>query len=141
MESLPWYKEGLRFKCTECGKCCTGPAGFVWITVEEMISMAASLNITLEMFKRKYTRVRGNRYALVEKKSKGGKFECIFLKDKKCEVYKTRPSQCQTFPWWKENLTTEESWKLAAKDCEGINDQAPVVPYSQIVQFLQINQK
>lgn len=140
MSTLPWYKDGLRFKCTECGKCCTGASGFVWITEEEMSAMAHSLNISLELFKRKYTRRRNNRYALIEKKTQNQEFECVFLKDKKCQVYQNRPQQCRTFPWWQENLNTEESWKLAAQECEGIHDEAPLVPFSQIVQMLRSNE-
>lgn len=135
----PWYKEGLRFECTSCGKCCTGTQGYVWISEDEMAAMASSLNITLQQFKIKYIRRRHNRYALVEKKNQNGGYDCVFLKGNKCEVYRERPAQCRTFPWWKENLNTEESWKLAAAECEGINDQAPLVPYSQIVQLLRSN--
>lgn len=134
---LPWYKEGLRFKCTECGKCCTGVSGFVWVTPEEMKAMAAALNLSLDLFTKKYIRQRGNRYSLIERKQQNGDFDCVFLKDKKCEVYQARPVQCRTFPWWKENLNSEESWKLAAKDCEGIHAEAPLVPYSQIEQLLK----
>lgn len=134
-QDQPWYKDGLRFKCTECGKCCTGTPGFVWISEEEMEGMAAALNISVDLFKRRYTRQRDNRYALVEKKNKNDEYDCIFLKDKKCEVYQNRPQQCRTFPWWPENLNTEESWRLAAQECEGINDEAPLVPYEQIVQI------
>lgn len=141
MNDLPWYKDGLRFKCTECGKCCTGGPGFVWITEEEMEGMAASLKMSLERFKIEYIRTRDNRYSLIEKKRKNGGYDCVFLKDKKCLVYQNRPSQCRTYPWWNENLNTQESWKLAAKECEGINDGAPIVPYSQIVQLLRTNSK
>lgn len=137
MDALPWYKDGLRFKCTECGKCCTGPSGYVWVSEEEMSAMAQELSISVEVFKRKYTRVRDNRYALTERKTQAGDYDCVFLKDKKCEIYKARPTQCRTFPWWKENLNTEESWKLAAQECEGINDQAPLIPYSQIIMALE----
>ena len=136
----PWYKNGLRFQCTECGKCCTGLPGFVWISEEEMVAIATDLNISLDLFKRKYVRRRDNRYALVERKMPNNEYACIFLKDKKCQVYKSRPQQCRTFPWWQENLNTEESWKLAADECEGINDEAPLVPYSQIVQLLRRNE-
>lgn len=139
--SLPWYKDGLRFKCTECGKCCTGTSGFVWVSEEEMVAMAATLNLSLDLFKRKYIRRRENRYALVEKKAGNGDFDCIFLKDKKCQVYQSRPLQCRTYPWWPENLSKEESWKRTAQECEGINDEAPLIPYSQIVQLFQSNEK
>ncbi|HXF29403.1 MAG TPA: YkgJ family cysteine cluster protein [Chlamydiales bacterium] len=129
----PWYKKGLNFKCTECGQCCTGGPGFVWVTEEEIAAMADLLQISVKDFKIKYVRKRGKRQSLNERKSDN--FACVFLKDKKCLVYKARPEQCRTFPWWKENLESEESWKLAASTCEGIHNEAPVVPYSQIVQF------
>ncbi len=132
-QSLPWYKDGLRFQCTECGKCCTGSSSFVWVDEEEIAAMADFLHISVAAFKIKYIRRRDNRYALVEKKSQNN--ACIFLKDKKCLVYKARPKQCSTFPWWNELLKSEESWRFAAQSCEGINDSAPLVPYSQIVQL------
>ncbi len=126
----PWYKEGLRFGCTECGKCCTGAPGFVWISEDEIAAMANNLDISPKLFKLKYTRKRENRYALTEKKSQNN--SCVFLEGNKCVVYKSRPLQCRTFPWWKENLNTRESWENAAKDCEGISENAPLIPYSQI---------
>jgi len=93
--------------------------------------MAATLNLTEQQFKIKFVRNRGNRLALVEKKHPNG-FACVFLKGNSCEIYEARPKQCRTFPWWPENLTTEESWKLAAKDCEGINEDAPLINFYQI---------
>ncbi len=132
ISSLPWYKDGLRFGCTECGKCCTGGPGFVWVTQEELEGLAKLLNISSEMFKRRYVRIRSNRMCLVEKKNN----DCIFLEGKRCQVYQARPKQCRTFPWWEENLASEESWKSAAKDCEGINESSPLVPLSEIVQLL-----
>ena len=129
-QPLPWYKDGLKFKCTGCGQCCTGAPGMVWVTEEEMLNMAQLLNISIEKFKRTYTRQRDNRYALVEKKSHGN--SCVFLKENKCQVYQARPSQCRTFPWWKENLNTRESWAIAAMSCEGINDEAPLISLDEI---------
>lgn len=137
--SLPWYKEGLRFQCTECGKCCSGSPGYVWVTEPEMESIAQILKISLEAFKKKYVRQKYNRYALVEKQSINNDYDCVFLKDKKCMIYQARPKQCRTFPWWKENLRAEESWKLAAQNCEGIQDSAPVVPFEEIDKQLQLN--
>lgn len=136
---LPWYKDGLRFQCTECGKCCTGSPGYVWVNEKDIAGMAEFLKISIELFKRKYLRLRHQRYALVEKKSQNN--ACIFLEGKKCMVYKARPIQCRTFPWWDENLNNEESWKLAGLNCEGINDQAPLVPYAKIEEQLHINRQ
>jgi Fe-S-cluster containining protein len=126
----PWYKNGLRFQCTGCGKCCTGSPGYVWVTKEEMLSIAEFLDISIDLFVRKYVRQKDNRYSLIEKRHEN--FDCIFLKEKKCLIYEVRPLQCRTFPWWKNNLQSEESWKNAAQSCEGINNKAPIVPYDTI---------
>jgi len=44
----PWYQDGLRFKCTGCGQCCTGSPGYVWVSPEEAEAMAKHLKIPLE---------------------------------------------------------------------------------------------
>ncbi len=137
--NLPWYKDGLAFQCTQCGQCCTGQPGYVWVTEEEMDAMAKVLNISLDLFKRKYIRQLDNRYALTERKALNNDYDCVFLKDKKCQVYQARPIQCRTYPWWNENLNSKQSWDLAAKECEGINEESPLVPYEQIIQILSTN--
>lgn len=125
-----WYKDGLRFKCTECGKCCTGKPGYVWISEEEIKQMAEHLNISIDLFKRKYTRLVHNQYSLIEKKRQD--YDCVFLEGKRCTIYQARPKQCRAFPWWVENLESKEAWEEAAKDCEGINPEAPLVPFEEI---------
>jgi Fe-S-cluster containining protein len=136
---LPWYKEGLRFECSGCGKCCTGASGFVWVTEPEMQAIADVLQIPLDLFKRKYTRQKNNAYSLIEKKALNGDFDCVFLKDNKCQVYQARPTQCKTFPWWPQNLNSEESWKGVAQECEGIHDKAPIIPLAHIEEQKQLN--
>lgn len=34
-----WYKDGVRFKCTECGKCCK-TRGDVWLNPDEVAQAA-----------------------------------------------------------------------------------------------------
>lgn len=133
--SMPWFKEGLRFKCTECGKCCTGGPGYVWVTETEADKIAELLGLSVEDFKKQYLRVVDGRWSLIEKE--GPDYDCIFLKEKKCVIYPVRPKQCRTFPWWKGVLSSEENWKSTANYCEGINEEAPIVPYTQIIQFLK----
>lgn len=120
----PWYSEGLRFKCTECGQCCTGAPGYAWVNEAEIQTIADYLKLSVKDFSKRYLRYVNGRYALVEKKN----YDCIFLKDKKCMVYPVRPTQCRTFPWWVQNLNSKEDWDEAAKYCEGINNEAPIVP-------------
>lgn len=130
----PWYKNGLRFGCTECGQCCTGAPGYVWITDDEIIEMAAALNIPVEEFVEKYTRLVNGEISLKEHPKT---YDCVFLRDKKCLLYKSRPKQCRTFPFWPENISTKEAWDETAQRCEGIHDDAPIIPLSTILKNLE----
>lgn len=130
---MSWYKEGLRFKCTGCGKCCTGAPGYVWITEEEIMIMAEFLKTTVDIFKKTYVRKVGARLSLNEKAN----YDCIFLKDKKCQIYEARPKQCRTFPWWQQNLESAETWKRTSLECEGINDSAPLFTQNQIAELFK----
>lgn len=114
----PWFREGLRFKCTECGQCCTGAPGYVWLTEAEAGAIAEELGISIENFFKKYVRKVGNKLSLIEDSKT---YDCVFLKDKKCQVYSVRPKQCRTFPWWSANLTSQQAWDRAGEYCEGIN--------------------
>ncbi|MBA2728180.1 MAG: YkgJ family cysteine cluster protein [Parachlamydiaceae bacterium] len=129
-EEKPWYSKGLRFKCTGCGECCTGAPGYVWVSKEEIIAMAELLQLSVDKFSKKYIRQVGGRHSLIEDPKT---FDCVFLKDKKCTIYRVRPKQCQTFPWWVQNLRSEEDWQKASAYCEGINHpDASIVPCETI---------
>lgn len=122
-EKKPWYQEGLQFKCTGCGKCCTGAPGAVWLKSKEIDTISAYLKISKEEFLKRYTRVIDGRISLIEKE----RFDCIFLEGKFCSVYPVRPVQCQTFPFWPSLLESKENWDSAKSSCEGISHQAPVI--------------
>lgn len=132
-DNKPWYSKGLNFKCTECGQCCTGAPGYIWVTEQEISAIANYLQLTVNEFSRRYLRKVNNRFSLTERSRT---YDCIFLKDKKCQVYPVRPIQCQTFPWWPENLHSEEAWSETASLCEGINREAPVVSINKIEEQL-----
>lgn len=132
-----WFKEGLRFKCTGCGKCCTGAPGFVWVDDTEIEAIAAHLDSSKETFSKEYTRQVDNRTSLIERAGKSG-FDCVFLKGKQCEIYPVRPKQCRTFPWWLHNVASEQAWRETAQECEGIDHpDAPLIPMEAILQQLQ----
>ncbi|MCP5506093.1 MAG: metallophosphoesterase [Chlamydiales bacterium] len=128
--SKPWYGEGLRFKCTGCGKCCTGK-GYVWLEGEDVTNLAKELDLSEEDFLKQYTRQVGFDLALLDDPHSD---DCIFLENQKlCKVYKNRPKQCQTFPWWPHNLESVSDWEEAKKHCEGIeHPDAPVIPLWEI---------
>lgn len=125
----PWYSEGLHFKCTGCGKCCTGFPGYVWVDEEEIEKMAKHLDLTIDEFAKKYLRQIGDRISL---KEYAPTYDCVFFKNKQCTVYQVRPTQCRTYPFWNKNLTSPEIWEQVASDCEGIRDHHPKVSIENI---------
>ncbi|MCC6579177.1 MAG: YkgJ family cysteine cluster protein [Phycisphaeraceae bacterium] len=122
----PWYAQGLHFTCTQCGNCCTGPAGYVWFTDAEAHAIAKHLGITLQQFIRRHTRRHGRRQSLTERKTPAGEYDCVFLVTdpdtgrRTCSIYPVRPQQCRTWPFWPENLETEADWLHAAIRCPGM---------------------
>ncbi len=133
-----WYKDGLRFSCSQCGNCCTGGPGAVWYTADEGRAMAVALGLTDEEFTAKYTRAIADRRSLNESETPHG-FDCVFLDRTSqpgralCGVYTARPAQCRTWPFWPENLTTPKAWKAAKSKtpCHGM-DNGTLYPIEQI---------
>ena len=66
MTAKPWYHEGLRFRCLECGRCCTGEPGYVWVTAAEIALLAAALQMEASAFEDAFVRTVGKRRSLVE---------------------------------------------------------------------------
>jgi Fe-S-cluster containining protein len=116
-----WYCAGLSFECQQCGGCCGGFPGYVWVSPEEAQALADALGIRLDTFEEEYTVKVGKRRSLCEK----DKYDCIFLsRDGKatgCDVYPLRPVQCRTWPFWHSNLRSPEEWADRQTRCPGIN--------------------
>ena len=125
----PWYRQGLRFQCTRCGQCCTGPGGAVWVSREEEEALAAALGLDQETLRARYLKRLFGRNRLRERDESG---DCIFLEDGRCRVYAQRPAQCQSYPWWPALLESPERWQEEARRCEGISDEAPLIPLETI---------
>jgi Fe-S-cluster containining protein len=119
-KKLPlWIEEkGLQFKCTECGACCTGAPGYVWITKEDIQRLSKHLQIEEKELKEKYCRLVNGKYSLKEDLKT---FDCIFLKNNKCSLYNARPKQCRTYPFWNEVIKNKKSWDEEVNFCPGIN--------------------
>lgn len=133
----PWYANGLHFECTGCGGCCTGSPGYVWVNDEEIKAIADHLKISLGDFSRRYLRLVKGNFSLLEHQKT---YDCIFLKDKRCQIYPVRPTQCRTFPWWPRNLESRETWIEVARHCEGIHHNAPLVDRKIIEEQQSIQQ-
>jgi Fe-S-cluster containining protein len=130
-EEKPWYHKGLHFKCTGCGKCCSGSPGYVFLTEEDIARFTKHLNITTEVFTKRYTKFFHGRLSLRDDTPNYG---CIFLKEGKyCGAYEARPSQCRNYPFWPMNLSSEQQWEEEAQRCEGINHpDAPLISAKEI---------
>jgi Fe-S-cluster containining protein len=122
-DKTKWYVAGLHFECLGCGRCCSGPGeGYIWVTWPEIEIIANYLKMTMVQFRQKYLRRVGLRTTIIEHHTTK---DCIFLRDgaggKKCTIYSVRPSQCRSWPFWPNNLTSPGDWNNAAKKCPGIN--------------------
>ncbi|MDF1808302.1 MAG: YkgJ family cysteine cluster protein [Phycisphaerales bacterium] len=119
---------GLRFTCTQCGNCCTGPTGFVLFTDVEAKSMAKDVGVSLESFYEKYTRDTIVGRSLNEVHIDPYGFDCVFLtRDAEsgktgCSIYHSRPEQCRTWPFWRSNLIGKRAWREASEGCPGMDE-------------------
>ena len=117
MAGKPWYRQGLQFRCTQCGDCCTGAPGYVWVNKQEIEAMAQQLQLDVATFERKYVRQVGIRKSLVERANG----DCVLFDSntRRCRVYQARPRQCRTWPFWDSNLRTPEAWEETCQVCPG----------------------
>ncbi len=113
----PWYKDGLKFKCSGCGDCCTGEPGYVWVNQAEIKAMAEVMELEVDDFEDQYVRKIGVRRSL--KEFPNGDCVLFNTENRNCEVYSARPRQCRTWPFWDSNLKTPETWEQTCEECPG----------------------
>ncbi len=110
---------GLRFECTQCGKCCVtrGEYAHVYVNADEERTLAQFLGMSRSAFRREYTFVDEDGWRQLTFTKTG----CVFLSEAgQCTVYPARPVQCRTFPFWSE-LIREGEWTREARElCEGV---------------------
>ncbi len=116
-DEKPWYHEGLRFKCSQCGDCCTGAPGFVWVNKQEIAALAKRMKMDEAAFEEQYVMSVGIRRSLKELPNG----DCVLFdaKGRKCTVYEDRPRQCRTWPFWNSNLRSPEAWQETCEICPG----------------------
>jgi Fe-S-cluster containining protein len=122
MTGEPWYQDGLKFTCTQCGNCCTGGPGFTWVSEDEIARLAARLGVDDATFRKRYTKTvwRGGekRVSLLENK----RLDCVFFtREHGCSVYSDRPKQCRTWPFWERIVETPEDWHAEKRGCPGMD--------------------
>jgi Fe-S-cluster containining protein len=122
----PFYqRQALHFECTRCGVCCTGGADeYVFLEPDDVPVLAAELGLSLPGFRRRYL-MRTDEGDLVLRMRDDG--ACVLLAaDGTCRVYRGRPLQCRTYPFWPELVETAKAWQRESRRCEGIGQGARV---------------
>ncbi len=86
--------------------------------------MAAVLKLDVAEFEKRYVRqvaksIGGRCRSLIEFPNG----DCVFFhsESRTCQVYKARPRQCRTWPFWNSNLSSPGAWEQAAEHCPGCN--------------------
>ena len=134
-----FYDKGLRFECQMCSYCCSSEPGYVYLTEADLDAASKEMGVDRDTFISLYCRlVDFGMYYLVSLRERSD-YDCIFLTDKGCAIYKARPVQCRTYPFWKNVMESEESWKNEGKSCPGIG-KGNVIPNKEIERRLKENE-
>ena len=114
------YKNGIKFECQGSGNCCVSRKsyGYVYLSNIDLKRFAKNFNLSICDFKSRYCEITDGYIHLAEKNNYNG--NCIFLDDKKCSVYSSRPSQCRTWPFWNENMNAKIWNEDISINCPGI---------------------
>lgn len=113
-----WWKDGLKFACTACGRCCQNE-GEVWLDTDEFADLSTNLNEAPEAVLEKYTEKTMSGWVKLKNQiSDDPKIHdrCIFLgaDGKECSIYNSRPIQCRTYPFWPRLLSSPAEWDKEA---------------------------
>lgn len=98
------------YQCQRCANCCKWP-GEVVLTQDEVVQIADFLDLPIEEFTDRFTKLRANRQGLtlIEKPN----HECVFLEGINCAINEVKPEQCRGFP----NTWNFPGWRQV---CEAI---------------------
>ena len=130
------YQNGIRFECQSSGNCCVSrnSYGYVYLSDNDLKRFSKYFKISLKSFKDKYCQITDGFIHLVEKPEFKG--NCIFLKEKKCSVYISRPSQCRTWPFWNDNMNAKIWNEDISINCPGIG-KGKLIRKKEIDTFLK----
>tara|TARA_B100001964_G_C13921197_1_gene460286 strand:+ start:235 stop:684 length:450 start_codon:yes stop_codon:yes gene_type:complete len=133
------YENGIKFQCQGSSNCCIsrGSYGFVFLSKEDLLKLANFFKVSLFDFVKKYCHTT-DRFVHLKETRKNG--ECIFLfNNNKCGVYKHRPTQCRTWPFWSENMNVKMWNKDVVNFCPGIG-KGKLINKKKIEKFIKIDE-
>ena len=125
----PWYKDGLRFECNNCGDCCAQWKGYVWLTDDDIARLAAHFRLPVSEVTAKYTENSGTKHRTLLKKAVGG---CFFYNHSHgCTIQDAKPNQCSSYPFFRRTLESEDIWQADVRHCPGA-EQGAIIPAEEI---------
>jgi len=79
--------------------------------------MATEMDLEVEAFEDKFVRQVGRDKSLIERPDG----DCMLLdpKTRRCGVYKSRPIQCRTWPFWDSSVKKKKDWDETCEVCPG----------------------
>ena len=140
MDLCDSVSSGISFQCQQCGTCCSKDSeGYIFVYLVDVANISESLQISKEVFAKKYLAITKYEFTIWDENLENAgntktmetlvlNFEqdsdCIFLFSeegkKKCKIYKTRPIQCDLFPFWSIIMTSEKDFRRTIQYCEGL---------------------
>ena len=132
MSRKPFYADGLRFECTQCGNCCKihGRYAYVYLIEKDVAAMSTYLGLSEPDFLERYCEAQDG-WIVVRMDEPA----CPFLtEDNRCRIYPVRPKQCATWPFWEENLTPE-AWEGPVKECCPGIGKGELVPAEEVLRI------
>jgi len=114
-EQSYFFDAGLYFECLQCGACCTGTPGTIYVSDREIDAIRQFLAIPAACLIQDHLYAFRDSYSIREHADG----RCHFYEDG-CRIYPVRPHQCRTYPFWLSNLRSRKAWKKTAAQCPGI---------------------
>lgn len=148
-----FYQKGLAFSCTQCSACCRHDPGYVFLSYEDIRRIAEALDIAPGKVVDEYCFLvdLGSVTRLSLKETSQN--DCIFWREG-CVIYKGRPLQCRSYPFWPANIASAEAWNGLQAECPGVGtgkihsqseidewqrlrDQEPLIDAAALVEALE----
>jgi Fe-S-cluster containining protein len=127
-----WFSKGLQFTCTQCGNCCTGEPGFIFLDEAEADAIAERLGMDPVAFRRRYTATVHHEHGATLSLREQGDGACVFWRaGAGCTIYEQRPTQCRTWPFWRRVVASKAAWRREASQCPGM-DRGTLHPAADI---------
>ncbi|MBT8339638.1 MAG: YkgJ family cysteine cluster protein [Desulfatitalea sp.] len=110
-----FFDAGLRFECRQCGTCCSGAPGTIYVAPHEIDPIAARLGLPVPEVIKRFMYPCKDGWSIHE----DAHGHCRFFASG-CTIYSVRPHQCRAFPFWFRHLRSESRWHRITRQCPGI---------------------